>query len=364
MRINTLIIATKILFLMSCAEKNKINYDIHTFYYGWYGNEETDGSLRHWNHDILPHWNNKSWDNKTAYRGGDDIGANFYPFLSSYSNNDTVIVKKHIEMIQEAGVGVICLSWWGKGSYEDNNVSMIMDLADKKNIKVNFHLEPLKNRTAESTMEMVRYLISKYGEHNAFYRINGKPLFYVYDSYIIPKDEWSKVLTTGSIKSIRGTKFDSYIIGLWVNRDEGDFFIDGGFDGIYTYFASDGFTYGSSKKNWNYLSSWADSNNKIFIPCVGPGYSDSRIRPWNKHNYKDRDSGNYYDNMFETAIKSKPRIIGVTSFNEWHEGTQIEPAISKVGSKFIYEDYAPRDPSYYLRRTKYWTNKFEVNDNN
>ena len=363
MKINSLITILLILFSISCTKKNKVNYSLHTFYYGWYGNNETDGLIRHWNHDILPHWSDKSWDDKPAYKGGNDIGANFYPELGCYSNNDSVIIKKHVQMIEEAGIGVISISWWGEGSYEDNNVLLIMNLADKKNIKVNFHLEPLENRTARSTIEMIKTIISKYGNHSALYRLNGKPLFYVYDSYLIPKEEWSNFLSKGSINSIRGTELDSHIIGLWVNEGEDDFFIDGGFDGIYTYFASDGFTYGSSKENWNYLSSWADIHNKIFIPCVGPGYSDSRIRPWNKHNFKDRDKGEYYDKMFDSAIKSNPRIIGLTSFNEWHEGSQIEPAISKISGEFIYEDYRPLDSRYYLRRTKYWADNFEMSKN-
>jgi hypothetical protein len=33
--------------------------------------------------------------------------------------------------------------------------------------------------------------------------------------------------------------------------------------------------------------------------------------------------------MFMSAINTNPDFIGITSFNEWHEGTQIEPAIPK-----------------------------------
>lgn len=33
------------------------NYNIHIFYYAWYGNPEHDGKYVHWNHRFLPHWN-------------------------------------------------------------------------------------------------------------------------------------------------------------------------------------------------------------------------------------------------------------------------------------------------------------------
>lgn len=116
--------------------------------------------------------------------------------------------------------------------------------------------------------------------------------------------------------------------------------------------------YSPDKENWKFLSQWAHENNKIFVPCVGPGYSDDRVRPWNKHNYKDRENGGYYDKMFRSAIESKPTTIRITSFNEWHEGTQIEPAIPKTIESFTYEDYHPLETNYYLKRTKSCSIKF------
>lgn len=55
--------------------------------------------------------------------------------------------------------------------------------------------------------------------------------------------------------------------------------------------------------------------------------------------------------MFHEAIAANPAFIGITSFNEWHEGTQIEPAIPKALAQFEYEDYLPEDPEFYLRKT-------------
>jgi glycoprotein endo-alpha-1,2-mannosidase len=367
MRIFTFIFIT--IILVSCqTEENtltekslnndELNYKVHTFYYNWYGNPEQDGKYYHWAHDVLPHWSDTSWDNAESFMGGDNIGANFYPQLGCYSSNDPKVISAHMKMIKQSGIGVLCLSWWGEGSFEDKSVKLILDLADKEGIKVNFHLEPLKDRNANSTVEMMKYIIDTYGEYNAFYYMDGKPMFYVYDSYLTPKKEWAAVFHPDSSATIRGTKYDAVVIGLWVNEGEEDFFLQSGFDGFYTYFASDGFTYGSSTTNWKYLLDWATTNNKLFIPCVGPGYSDARIRPWNKQNFKSRANGKYYDDMFESAIGVSPNFIGITSFNEWHEGTQIEVAIEKKIDTYQYENYLPLEPDYYLQRTQYWAKKF------
>ena len=31
----------------------------HTFYYLWYGDPAHDTDYKHWNHEVLPHWENR-----------------------------------------------------------------------------------------------------------------------------------------------------------------------------------------------------------------------------------------------------------------------------------------------------------------
>jgi glycoprotein endo-alpha-1,2-mannosidase len=338
-------------------EKTNLNYKLHTFYYNWYGNPEKDGKYYHWAHDVLPHWSDTTWNHMPPFTGGNDIGANFYPKLGCYSSNDTSLIEKHMEMIAKAGIGVVVITWWGKDSYEDKSIPLYLKIADKHGIKITFHIEPFYE-TIKEFRESVCYLIDKYGKYPAFYKQNDKPFFYIYDSYKIKAIDWATVLGTKGSSSLRKTKYDATFIGLWVNKGEEDFFNNGNFDGIYTYFASNGFTDGSNVDSWTFLNVWAGFNNKIFIPCVGPGYNDTRIRPWNSKNTKSRNAGKYYDMMFGAAVNLHPKFIGITSFNEWHEGTQIEPAVPKKDGGYKYEDFSPLSPNYYINRTFMWSKKF------
>ncbi|MFN1216901.1 glycoside hydrolase family 99 protein [Chryseobacterium kwangjuense] len=340
----------------SFAQNSKSRDDVQIFYYGWYANPAVDGKYDHWNHDILPHWNNPKWNNLGHYKGGDDIGANFYPALGNYSSNDPEIIKKHMKMIKDSGVGVVVLSWLGKDSFVDKSIAKYLDAADQFNLKVAFHIEPFYKNITE-LKEQLSYLVKTYSGHHAFYKKEGKPLYYVYDSYKISPEEWSKLLSANGENTVRNTELDGLYIGLWVEKEHADFFKNSGFDGFYTYFASEGFVFGSTTSNWNYLSQYAKENKLIFIPCVGPGYSDTRIRPWNEANFKSRENGKYYERMFEAAAKSKPDFVGITSFNEWHEGTQIEPAIPKKAGGFKYEDYG-KDPWIYIKETKKLTDRY------
>ena len=86
---------------------------------------------------------------------------------------------------------------------------------------------------------------------------------------------------------------------------------------------------------------------------------------------KDREDGLYYDRYFERAISAVTAQsagtelvpISITSFNEWHEGTQIEPCSATPpvregnGRSLRYSTYHPLPSDYYLSRTRYWVNK-------
>ena len=332
------------------------NYNIHTFYYPWYGNPQTGNYYEHWNHQQSV----KKGAPKN-YPGGDDIGADFYPKLGCYSSNSSDDLNAHMQMLRRAHVGVIISSWWGKDSYTDKAVPRLLDAAANHDIKVCFHIEPFPGRNAKTTRDAIVYVIDKYGSHTAFYRYgkeNPRPMFYFYDSYLTPAKQWKTVLSPDGAWTIRNTRFDSVVIGLWVKEHEQAFMTEGNFDGYYTYFATDGFTYGSTIENWPVLAEWARQNNKLFIPSVGPGYIDLRIRPWNNVNTRGRLNGAYYDREFAAAIAVRPEIVSITSFNEWHEGSQIEPAVPKKIPDFKYLDYEPHYPEYYLDRTSYWVSRF------
>lgn len=98
----------------------------------------------------------------------------------------------------------------------------------------------------------------------------------------------------------------------------------------------------------------------MFIPSVGPGYDDTRIRPWNGVNRRPRESGAYYRSMWESAIRESVEVVSLTSFNEWGEGTQIEsvqPFTTATGEQL--QDYGDGGNNFYLELTRTMVDQFK-----
>ncbi|XP_077395982.1 glycoprotein endo-alpha-1,2-mannosidase [Festucalex cinctus] len=342
------------------------NYYLHAFYYIWYGNPSFDSKYIHWDHPQMPHWDPKVAQRYPQGRHSppDDIGANFYPALGAYSSRDPAVMEAHMQQLRTAAIGVIAVSWYPPHTKDDNGepvddiVPLLLDVAQRYDIKVAFHIEPYKGRDEVNMYANVKYIIDKYGQHPAFFRHRtdtGKllPLFYVYDSYLLNTDQWARLLRRTESGGIRDTPHDAIFLALLVEEKQQREALLAGFDGLYTYFATNGFTYGSTQRNWDAVRAFCRDNGLLFVPSVGPGYVDTGVRPWNFQNTRNRINGKYYESSLSAALEAKPDLLSVTSFNEWHEGTQIEMAVPKSGPA-LYLDYLPNKPAIYLEITRKW----------
>lgn len=177
---------------------------------------------------------------------------------------------------------------------------------------------------------------------------------------------------------MRGGALDGVFIGLWLTRGDGAPLETGGFDGGYTYFASPATSHGADPRNWRDMSEEAAARGLMFVPSVGPGYNDTKIRPWNGAATRSREGGGAYARAWRSALRADPSAVTITSYNEWGEGTQIEPAEGGRRAYVAYERDAARearrdggagkmdvarlnDPELYLRLTREFARRLRGN---
>lgn len=316
-----------------------LNDDVHLFYYPWYGSPAVNGAWRHWQ--------------QGGHTPPDDVGADFYPALGPYDSGDYEgAVTQHMEWVARSGAGVIVYSWWGRDSYEDRLVRGVLDAAQEQGIEVAWHLEPYAGRTAASTVADIEYINSTYGSHPAFHRSSdhgGRSAFYVFQSLDIT--DWTALDQVTDTSIVLAQTTDTTKIAH--------------FSGMYTY---DGIA-GATAPGWKQAGDYARANGLIWAPSVAPGYLDDRAVPGNSTPTVERANGAAYDrqwtNALDPAIGGSPTWVSVTSFNEWHEGSSIEPADATPPGGHGYRTY---DGAYgltgqaaetaYLDRTAHWASRF------
>ncbi len=283
------------------------------FYYAWFGTPAGDGEYHHWQ------------QGGSAPPG--QVGSSYYPARGPYSSSDAVVVAAQMREIAAAGIGTVIVSWWGRDSLEDRRLPLVLAAARAHGLTVAAHLEPYGGRSVGSTGDDIAYL-----------RALGVTDFYVWASVDLPDEEW-----LGLNESLDGVR-------LFANTNLPGKAAAGGFDGVYTY---DVLLYDG--RFFPRYCAQARRLELLCAPSVGPGYDASRATPDTR--LRPRRNGATYDSMWRGAIQARADVVTVTSYNEWHEGTQIESA-SPVAGYGSYEGAWGRRgaaaETAYLDRTAYW----------
>jgi glycoprotein endo-alpha-1,2-mannosidase len=290
------------------------------FFYPWWGTPARDGAYQHW-----------------AQGGGSPplaIASNYYPARGVYSSTDAGVLRSQMADVAGAKIDTVIISWWGTGSIEDTRLPAVMAAARSDGLRVAIHLEPYQGRTPASVAADVTRLAAL-----------GVTDFYVYDSTRVADAEWAAVN-----RSLSGVRLfaDTALPGKAAA---------GGFEGMYTYDIS---TYSGS--SFARICASARRLGVVCAPSVGPGY-DAR-RATGDPNVRPRRNGETYDSMWTAAVRARAPIVTITSYNEWHEGTQIEPARdarpgyeSYNGAWGLHGKAAQRA---YLDRTAYWSDRYRT----
>lgn len=290
------------------------------FYYAWYGTPARDGAWQHWN--------------QNGHQPPGDLYSRYYPARGAYSSSDPAVVDAQMAEIAAAGVDEVIVSWWGRGSSDDRRMPMVLAAARRHGLQVAIHLEPYPGRTITSVGTDLTYLAS-WGIRDV----------YVYHPRDFAASDWAALRpqVPPSMRLFAGTQ----LVG---------FAAAGKFDGFYTY---DFVDFGAAK--FARLCAQAHAVHILCAPSVGPGYD--AVRAGEASLASSRKNGRTYDNLWAAAIAAQPDVITITSYNEWGEGTQIEPAAPKPGYRAYDGAWGLSGvaaSTAYLTRTAYWAGRFHA----
>ncbi|MEM4969699.1 MAG: endo-1,3-alpha-glucanase family glycosylhydrolase [Sulfolobales archaeon] len=319
------------------------------------------GEYHNW-YSSMPSWNHWRWpgrDPNQVIDGKRVIASAHYPLIGPYDSRDPRVIKYHIEISKYAGIDAFAIDWYGPGSFEDSSVNLYLSIAEEMGFKIAIEYEPKirmewgygsRSDRIRDVINDLKYILSKYAGHPAYLKVNHKPVIFYFWPSLLTIKEWDYVFQRLREEGYEAVHITEGIDPLLLTH----------FTGIYEWeplwIESKGITSWDrlreiSKILREYASLYP---GRIFLAGVWPGFDDEGVNGWGfgtrKYLGGDRFNGMIYENQWRVVLDEKPHAVMITTFNDWNEGTEIEPSLEygfsfmEITRKYAYRYKGSSEP--------------------
>ncbi|MBN2356061.1 T9SS type A sorting domain-containing protein, partial [candidate division KSB1 bacterium] len=307
------------------------DYLTGVYYYPWYSNT--------WGHN---------WPGQYLR---DYLQPRQSPVLGHYDCRDQAVIQQHLDWCKEYGIDLWVCSWWGKNSNENVTIrDYIKSDLGEDDVKFAIFYESFILGNAPWVIDATKeaklladyqYLAQTYFSHPNYFKINGAPVVYI---YVSGQYQGNYINAFAGIRqSLKNMGYDLYLVGDEMNAgapsDHMNFL-----DAVTAYnmlpnnlsYAVDSDFFASLSAIYDTWETAAHARGKKFVPLSVPGFNNRKSGQTSPNNSllvpRRATPGASQTSMFEEYIGcSRPFVepdlkwIMITSWNEWHEDTQIEP---------------------------------------
>jgi hypothetical protein len=302
------------------------------------------------------------------------VGAHYYPWyfpqkwtlepvcdtprLGHYDSSDRSVATRHVQWAKQAGLDFFIISWINSTGRENQNFKqVILPAIEEQGFRFGFHYEtalalslqagkPLDfdkklddgNPAGDRFVAHFDYLADTYLKRSSHLSFDRKA---VVNIYLVREMVHAGPYLKQVRDRLRKRGIDLYLIAdvvYWAPPESFDWaLLKEHFQAItaYNMYYRPEFL-DKTRAQFQASDRLARENGLAFIPNVMPGYDDTRLRGRDRATL-DRQGGSFYRSFWNIAspfVSAKQPFLFITTFNEWHEGTELEPSLEH-GDSYI-----------------------------
>lgn len=299
--------------------------------------------------NYFPWYDPQTWE--TGCTSAGDL-----PQGGAYQSDDPAVIAEHVGQARAANLDGFAVHWYAPGNRTDTNFNQLLNQSPGGfRSTVTFLRHILPGASQQDVIEALRYVIDTYGHHPRFFRAADKPVIMFSDMYRVPGGQ-DTATAVAQWRAIRQA-VDPGHTTWWIAEGLEPAYL-AVFDGLYVYkidHACCPNAYQSAPQWASWVTDWEGRTGqpKLWVGTVMPGWNDlnsaqaqcTDLRVSSQPFARDRADGAYYNRTWEAVLPTAPDFIVVHSFNEWVEGSYIEPSVQ-------FGDF-------YLQLTAQWTTRFK-----
>ena len=296
-------------------------------YMPWYASKPVSG---HWGwHWTMNHFN----PDKVKANGQREVASHDYPLIGLYDSNDPHTLECHVLLMKLAGIDGTIIDWYGTEQFRDYTVIHRNTQHFVKHLKraglqfaicyedrtVKYMIEEKvlsKQEDVAHGQKVVKWLADNWFRDEAYLKLNGRPVLLVFGPEYFTKDhQWEQIMS--------GLSRPPMLYGL------PDPSKTTGIDGAFGWPDVTG-CHEVLPDVWRkYLHDLYTRREapELVISVAFPGFRDIYEEAGQHDSYgsiDDRNGGTFAETL-DLALKSNSPIIQIATWNDYGEGTVVEP---------------------------------------
>lgn len=244
-----------------------------------------------------------------------------YPQLGRYSSDDVSVLERHVELAQSAGIDGFLVSW-KQTPRLDRRLAKLTAVAAARHFSLglvyeglDFHREPLPVARVEADLER---FADRYAR-NPVFKLFGKPL-------VIWAGTWR--FTPGQVAQVAAAVRDRVYLLASEKSVAGYNRLRQTVDGDAYYWSSiDPRVDTGWPAKLAAMAAAVHRRGGLWVAPAAPGFDATLL---GGHRVVPRDGGRTLLQEFNAAERSSPDAIGLVSWNEFSENSEVEPTV-KLG---------------------------------
>jgi hypothetical protein len=314
-------------------------------YLPWY---EADPAHNQWGW----HWTMQHFNPAHMVNGRRDAASKHYPLLGLYDSNDEDAIDCHIQLMKLAGIDGPIIDWYGTYDYLDyrlnnRNAQHMAQAVEKAGMKFAILYEDEvsmgqlvkdgkipADQAASKAKDMMTWAQSTWFSSPNYVKLEGHPVLLSFGTRgYFQTDQWNDIFSSLPTRPALFTEYTprSGAVGGFgwpaPDQDKADTM---------------------PHLDWNYNVA---KSMPAFIAPAWPRFDDiyAEAGMHSSWGHIDDAGGKTYETTLTRALQSDSPLIQIATWNDWGEGTEIEPSV----------EYGYRDLEITQRlRRKYLDPKF------